>query len=84
MKKYVLAGAMAISALFAVAAQAAPVTGSEAVQAEASQTTIMQKVHDGWGHGGWGRHRGWGGGRHHGWGYGRGWCYWHPYRCGRW
>jgi len=40
----------------------------------------------GWG-GGWGYRRGWGGG--YGWGggwgggYGRGWCYWHPYRCGR-
>jgi len=50
--------------------------------------------HGGWGHGGWGHYGGWG---YRGWGgpayivapgysygYGRGWCYWHPYRCGRW
>jgi hypothetical protein len=35
--------------------------------------------HHGW-HGGW-FHSGWGYG---GWGYGPGWCYFHPYRCGRW
>jgi hypothetical protein len=40
----------------------------------------------GWYGGGWG-HRGWGYGGPRfivGPGYGRGWCYWHPYRCGRW
>ena len=40
----------------------------------------------GWHGGGWG-YRGWGFGGPRfvvGPGYGRGWCYWHPYRCGRW
>lgn len=36
--------------------------------------------HGGW-HGGW--HRGWGWGPRF-YGGGPGWCYWHPYRCGRW
>jgi hypothetical protein len=100
MKKYVLAGAIAVSALFSVATQAAPVTGPAAIQA--APGTVVQKVwdhgHGGWGHGyyghGWGRggygRWGYGGWRHgyygrgYGWGYG-GWCYWHPYRCGyRW
>jgi Spy/CpxP family protein refolding chaperone len=36
----------------------------------------------GW-HGGY--HHGWHGGWfHRGWGPGPGWCYYHPYRCGRW
>jgi hypothetical protein len=44
--------------------------------------------HGGGWYGGWG-HRGWGYGGPRfivgpGYGYGRGWCYWHPYRCGRW
>ncbi len=45
----------------------------------------------GWHGGGW--RGGWHGGWHRGWGWGGprfiagpgyGWCYWHPYRCGRW
>jgi hypothetical protein len=35
--------------------------------------------HRGGFHGGW--HGGW---FHRGWGPGPGWCYFHPYRCGRW
>jgi hypothetical protein len=83
MKKYVLAGTLAISALFGLAAQAAPVTGPAAMQA--AQGTVVQKVwdhgHGGWGHGyghGWGHGgygRGWGHGRwgYHGYGRGYGW-----------
>ena len=37
----------------------------------------------------WGWHRGfhhgfYGGWGYRGWGPGPGWCYYHPYRCGRW
>lgn len=63
-------------------ASAAPVSGT-VINDNAATSNLLQDVR--WGHGwggrGWGYRGGWG----HRWGWGGpGWCYYHPYRCGRW
>ena len=85
-----LSSAIGIAALGVSAASAAPASGV-AIGETASTQQLTQNVWYGrWGWGGryryWGpgwRYRAWGPG--YGWGYagGPGWCYYHPYRCGR-
>jgi hypothetical protein len=77
--------AIGIGVLGTSASFAAPAAGA-AIRQAATTSDLTQKAY--W-HGGWGWHHGW----HHGWGWrggwhrwawgGRGWCYYHPYRCGR-
>jgi hypothetical protein len=69
MKKFLLVTAAALGVLFGVGAQAAPVAGPVAIQAEAAQDGAVQKVryHGGGGHGRYGHY---GYGRHYGYGYG--------------
>ena len=54
---------------------AAPVNGSTISNASEQQQLTQKTQWYGWRHHYWHRH--WG------YGYGRDWCYYHPYRCGR-
>jgi hypothetical protein len=79
MKKFFLVGAVALSALFGIGAEAAPVAGLAAVQTGVSDSGDLQKVFYRRGH--WYRHGYYG---HYGW-----WRYHHRYyggyrRYGRW
>jgi hypothetical protein len=62
--------AIAISVLGVSGSFAAPAAGT-AIDAAASVNSLTQDVY-------WRRHWGW----HRPW-FHRGWCYYHPYRCGR-
>jgi hypothetical protein len=86
-----LLSALAVGALGVSSSSAAPASGVD-IGAAVSAGQLTQHVWYGrWGWGpGWGYRRAWG----PGWGYrawgpgpgwgGPGWCYYHPYRCGRW
>jgi hypothetical protein len=87
-----LLSALGVGALGASSSSAAPASGVD-IGTAASAGQLTQHVWYGrrWGGGwGWGYRRAWG----PGWGYrawgpgpgwgGPGWCYNHPYRCGRW
>jgi hypothetical protein len=70
MVKYSLLGAIALGVLFGTAAQAAPVTGLVAAQADVAKADVVQKV---W----WDRRHHWHGyHRWYGWHHGRRWHRW--------
>jgi hypothetical protein len=82
-----LLSAIGLGLLGASTASAAPANGVAIGAVADSAGKLTQDVwYRRWGPGWWG-HRPWGWGP--GWGYrwgwgGPGWCYYHPYRCGRW
>ena len=87
MKKYMIAIAIAFSALFGFTVQASPLaTGTAAMKAEVAKENAVTDVYYGYRRYGW-RHYGW---RGYGWrrpywrhyGYHHGWrrAYWRPYR----
>jgi hypothetical protein len=81
MKKFLLVSAAALGVLFGVGAQAAPVAGLVAIQAEAAQDGAVQKVRY---HGGHYGHYGYGRYGHHGYGrYGHGYGRYGRYGYGR-
>jgi hypothetical protein len=87
-----LLGTIGVGLLGVSTSSAAPVNGA-AIAQSASAEQLTQNVWYRWGPG-WGWRAGWGyrpwGYRPWGWGpgwapgWGARWCYFHPYRCGRW